>query len=99
MWVARIARPGAVYDASEDAQTFDAIGEFRENESDFEEKVAGVIGKALAAPGYPSIPGYREFQRNARVGKVNLLKTRGKAINLKRSSKCRVFVSKRRLRN
>ena len=43
MWIARIARPGAIYDASAAARTFATIEEFRDNESDFEQKKTEVI--------------------------------------------------------
>ena len=39
MRVARIAHPGAAYYSSAVAQTFDAIGVYRDNASDSEEKV------------------------------------------------------------
>ena len=61
MWIARIARPGAIYDASAAARAFATIEEFRGNESDCEHNATDVISEALAKTAYSLMPGYGEL--------------------------------------
>ena len=48
MFVASLSRPVEVYDASAVVQTAERNGGFRENESDFEEKVTDLNPESLA---------------------------------------------------
>ena len=66
--------PDAIYDPSVAAPSLGAIGEFRDNESDSEENVTGVIAEGLAKPECSHMPGCREFQQHGNAIKLNLLK-------------------------
>ena len=79
MWIARIARPGAIYDASASAQTFSAaeMMDFLEEEeeestlSENEEKIA-----LTEEEDFDHMPGFAEFKsRRQAANKANILKT------------------------
>ena len=47
MRIAGIARPGAIYDASAEAQTSESVVGFREDKCDFEENVTDAVSGSL----------------------------------------------------
>ena len=61
MRAATIARPAAVRDASESAQTSETMEEFREREFDCVGKEAESTAEFLETNGYSHIPGFRDF--------------------------------------
>ena len=76
MWIARIARPGAIYDASAAAQTF-SVGEMgiftEEEETEVRqiEEVYFLIEEDL----YDHMPGFARFKsRKQEADKANILK-------------------------
>ena len=71
MLLARIARPGAAFDASDYAKTFESFAEFHGNESDWEEEAAELATEAQERPGYAHMPGFPESQQQ-QVSKVNI---------------------------
>ena len=43
MRVERVADPGAIYEASDEAQTFEGVNEFRNSNSDCEDDVTEIV--------------------------------------------------------
>ena len=62
--IARIARPGALYDASVSVPICDTIGESIINPIDFEEAPDVTVSKAIGANSYSHMPGSEDFNRN-----------------------------------
>ena len=63
MRIARIARHGALYDASVSAQTSEEVGETIVNPTDFEEVVDVNVDKLTGANPYAHIPRFGDFSR------------------------------------
>ena len=93
MWVARIERPGALYDASFPSQTSETAGETIINPIDFEEVADVDVSKLIGADSYAHMPGFGGINRKPPKGlesckfteeniKIDKSKTHFKANNL-----------------
>ena len=74
MWISSIDRAGAICGASAAARTFESVGECRDREIDFYEKVSDVISGSLDNPEYPNTHGFGGFRINGDANQVNILK-------------------------
>ena len=92
MLIGRIARPGALYDASVSAQTSETV-DAEISPVDFEEVVDVSVTKLLGADSYSNMPGFwilaEIFQRAIRV---NLLKKIKRSDNRKLTLRCRIYI-------
>ena len=87
MWLARIARPGAIYDASAAAQNFANFKpEIDDEENSFEENEKENAYTDNPKPSdFDHIPGFKNFmeKKSENVNKVNLFKQRRRQVPLK----------------
>ena len=76
IWIARVARPGALCDASVSAQTSEATGETIVNPIDVEESDDANVAKLIDASSYSHMPRFVDFNRKSPndANSVNLLK-------------------------
>ena len=93
MRIARIARPGALYDASVTAQTFETIDVTIISPTDFEGIVDVNSTTVIGANSYARIPGFGGFRRNSSksANRVNLMKKRKKVDKSKNHLRCGIF--------
>ena len=102
MRIARIARPGALYDASVSSQTFETIGEMAINPIDFDEAADVNVAKLIGSNYYSNITGFWDINRKSpnNANRVNFLK-RNKYVDKAKTHFRRVIYSiyKKRLRN